>query len=85
LKLAAEVVDDPEQKAEEDAEQQTGDEREGDRPAAAAPGEVAGEAAQRNIEAVKAEHDQPRNDEEKTKEDKDAAKVGHLESGIRTD
>jgi hypothetical protein len=77
LKLAAEVVYGPEQKAEEDAEQQAGDDGEGDRPAATAPVEVAGETAKREIEAVKAENYQPRHDEEKPKEDKDATKVRH--------
>ncbi|GGG79234.1 hypothetical protein GCM10011585_23170 [Edaphobacter dinghuensis] len=77
MKLAAEVIDDPEHKAEEDAEQEAGDEREGDRPAAAAPVEVAGKAAQRDVEAVETQNCQPRDDEEKAKEDKDAAKVRH--------
>lgn len=75
--LAAEVVYHPKNKAEEDAEQEAGDDREGDRPAAAAPVKVAGETAQRDVEAVEAKYDQPRHDEEKSKEDEDAAKVRH--------
>jgi hypothetical protein len=72
-----EVVYNPKQQAEEDAKQEAGDKRKGDRPAAATPVEVTREAAQRDIEAVEAENHQPRHDEEKSKEDQDTAEVRH--------
>lgn len=82
LELAAEVVYEPEKKAEDHAKQETGDQGKRDGPAATAPIEVSGEATQWNVEAVEAEHNQPRDDEEKTKKDKDAANIRH-EAGRR--
>jgi hypothetical protein len=77
LELAAEVVYDPEKQAEKDAKQKAGDDGEGDRPAASAPVEVAGKAAERDVEAIEAEDDESRHDEQEAKEDQDAAKVRH--------
>ena len=57
LELVAEVVDDPEKQAEENAKQKAGDQRKRDGPASSVPVEVTWKTAKRDIEAVEAKHD----------------------------
>lgn len=75
--LVAEAVDEPEEQAEEDAEQDRGCEGDGDRPVAAAPGEVSGEMAEGEIEASESEDKEADDDEGETEKDEDAAEIGH--------
>ena len=57
LELAAEVVDDPEKQAEENAKQKAGNQGKREGPAPSAPVDVTWKTAKRNIEAVEAKHD----------------------------
>jgi len=75
--LAAEMVYDPENQAEDHAKQDAGNKRKRDGPASTAPIQIAGEAAKRDIKAVEAENDHANYNEYQTKEDEDAAKIGH--------
>ena len=75
--LAAEVVDHPEKEAEQDTQDQAGNDGKRYRPAAAAPVEIAGETAERNVQAIEAKHDETGNQEQKSEEDKNAAKIKH--------
>jgi hypothetical protein len=71
--LAAEAADDPEEQAEDDAEQDRGGEGKGDRPSASAPGEVAGESAERQVETAKAKYRHADGDEKYPEDDERAA------------
>jgi hypothetical protein len=71
--LAAEVVYGPHNDGEDDAEEDAGGEGKVDGPSAAAPGEVAGETAEREMEAAEAEDDQAGDDEKNAEEDEGAA------------
>jgi hypothetical protein len=75
--LAAEVVDDPEDESEEKAQEDGGGEGEGDGPVTASPLEVAGEAADGEVEAIEAEDDGADDEEKEAKEDEGAAQVRH--------
>jgi hypothetical protein len=73
--LAAEAADHPEQKAEDDTDEDGACERERDAPASAAPGEIAGQSAERNVEAVQQHKGDADSDKEKAEKDEDAAQI----------
>jgi hypothetical protein len=78
--LASETVDCPEEKGEDDAEQDGGCEGNGDRPSAAAPGKIAGETAEREMEAQAKNHEAG-DDQQEAKEEKCATEVRHIDRG----
>jgi hypothetical protein len=80
------VADDPEEQAEDDAEEDRGGEGKGDGPASASPGEVAGEAPEGEMEAGEGEHDQTGDYEQSAEKDESSTEVGHTwgyEAGAR--
>ena len=79
--LAAETVDGPEEKGEDDAEQDGGCEGNGDRPSAAAPGKIAGETTEREMEAAQAKNHEAGDDQREAKEEKCATEVRHIDWG----
>jgi hypothetical protein len=79
--LAAEPVDDPQEKGEDDAEQDGGCEGNGDRPSAATPGKIAGETTEREMEAGEAKNDESGDDQQEAKEEECATEVRHIDSG----
>jgi hypothetical protein len=75
--LAAEVIDKPENKAQDHAEQDGGSQGKGEAPSAASPGEIPGETADGDIEPVEADEDDADDDEKEAKRDEDTPDVGH--------
>jgi hypothetical protein len=71
------VVYGPHDEGEDDAEEDAGGYGKVDGPSAAAPGEVAGETAEREMETAEAEDDQASGDEKNAEEDEGAAEVRH--------
>jgi hypothetical protein len=76
-KLAAEVVDDPEDEAEDDADKERGHQGDGDAPVAASPGEIAGEAPQRDVEASEDDNDETDGNQKNAEGDQDASEIRH--------
>jgi len=75
--LGAEAVEEPEDEAEDCAEQDAGDDGEGEGPVAATEGDVSGETAEGDVEAAEADNQQACDKEDRAGDDKEATEVGH--------
>jgi hypothetical protein len=75
--LAAKVADSPENEAEDNADEDGAGHGEGDTPATASPGEVSGQAAEGDVEALQHNQNDADDDEEEAKVDENAAETGH--------
>jgi hypothetical protein len=73
------MVDGPQQQAEDDAKQNAGCKGKGDRPSPTAPGEVAWETAEREMQASEAKNHEAGDDQQQAQKEKRATKIRHGE------
>jgi hypothetical protein len=66
MELSAQGVHDPEDEAQESAEEETGDQRERDRPSFPSPREITRQTAQRKMQALQHDDNDSEPDERKT-------------------
>jgi hypothetical protein len=76
--LAAEAVDRPEKQAKDNAEQDRGCKRKGDRPSATAPGEISRKTTKRQVEATQAKDYKPEDNQQQAKKEECATDVRHI-------
>jgi hypothetical protein len=71
------VIDGPEDKTDDYAEDDGGHQGKGDAPVASFPAEVSGETAKRDVEARKQQDREADDDQEESERDEKTAKIGH--------
>ena len=83
--LASEAADHPKEQAEENADKNGTCERNRDAPTSAAPGEIARQPTEGNVEPIQQNKGDANGDKEKAEKDEDAAEVLHGISAAKRD